>query len=378
MQNEDIRRLDEQVAEKESMLNSSTTKIAQVDETLLQIEEELQNLSTERKQKEIDNDLLLSSKKDRYDPFLLFYENKYLLVICSLHLNLSKRCTTDMNVQTENDVSPTETYETTTTCETFHTAQTNCSNLSSPTIADDDDITPLSNCTLSSGEIEDDDDTISDSGIRKSKTSSPSHSNTDPNSKSSLASGSVKKSSLGVPNAIMSDSGVCLDPIKNINSVQAGSDLDKNVYSSNGGAGGDTALCNSDDETASCSSCEINPNSEALHTHCPMHSLRRKIAAQKALIMKNLEMNVNKTKLDEQIAELQELQKRYVKMEKHALQNANSMDDHQLCCSSLPEYDQNDDDNNESNTTMESPSYMMPTMTRSWPTSIRDDFCKSM
>lgn len=78
MQNEDIRRLDEQVAEKESMLNSSTTKIAQVDETLLQIEEELQNLSTERKQKEIDNDLLLSSKKDRYDPFLTFLRKQIL------------------------------------------------------------------------------------------------------------------------------------------------------------------------------------------------------------------------------------------------------------------------------------------------------------
>lgn len=78
MQNEDIRRLDEQVAEKESMLNSSTTKIAQVDETLLQIEEELQNLSTERKQKEIDNDLLLSSKKDRYDPFFNFLRKQIL------------------------------------------------------------------------------------------------------------------------------------------------------------------------------------------------------------------------------------------------------------------------------------------------------------
>lgn len=78
MQNEDIRRLDEQVAEKESMLNSSTTKIAQVDETLLQIEEELQNLSTERKQKEIDNDLLLSSKKDRYDPFFTFLRKQIL------------------------------------------------------------------------------------------------------------------------------------------------------------------------------------------------------------------------------------------------------------------------------------------------------------
>lgn len=78
MQNEDIRRLDEQVAEKESMLNSSTTKIAQVDETLLQIEEELQNLSTERKQKEIDDDLLLNSKKDRYNPFLTLLRKQIL------------------------------------------------------------------------------------------------------------------------------------------------------------------------------------------------------------------------------------------------------------------------------------------------------------
>lgn len=282
--------------------------------------------------------------------------------------------TTDMNVQTENDVSLSETYET--TCDTFHTAQTNCSNLSSPTIGDDD-TSPLSNCTLSSGELEDDDDdTISDSGIRKSKSSSPSSSitaNTDLNSKSSnsTASGSLRKV-LALPNAVMSDSGVCLDPIKNVTANQnaavssAGDQQHQHV---------DGLPCNSDDETASCSSCEINTHSDSVHPHCPMHNLRRKIASQKALIMKNLEMNVNKTKLDEQISELQELQKRYVKMEKHAMENSNSMEDHHLCCNALRDFDNNDDDNNESNAAIESSPYM-PNMTRSWP-SVRD-FRKSL
>ncbi|XP_073813304.1 kinesin-like protein 98A isoform X1 [Musca autumnalis] len=346
--NEDIRRLDEQVAEKESMLNSSTAKIAQVDENLLQIEEELQSLLSERKEKEMENETLNMKKE-------------------SLQLQLNKRCTTDMNVQTEIDVSHSETYET--TCDTFHTAQTNCSNLGSPTIAEDD-ITPLSNCTLSSGEIEDD-DTISDSGMKKSKTSSPTSSttnSTEPNSKSSVASGSVRRSLAAVPDAVMSDSGVCLDSVRNVNLLQTGGDA-----VANGGC--DVALCNSDDETGSCSSCEMNTNADGMHSNCPMHNLRCKIAAQKALIMKNLEMNVNKAELDEQIAELQELQKRYVKMEKHAMEHANSMDDHHLCCQTMQEYDQNDEDNNESNTQT---SYLsVSNMTRSWPSSVRDDFSET-
>ncbi|XP_075164905.1 kinesin-like protein 98A isoform X2 [Haematobia irritans] len=353
--NDDIRRLDEQVANKESILSSSTAKIAQVDENLLQIEEELQKLLLERKHKEMDNENQLALKKE------------------SLQLQLSKKGTTDMNVQTESDVS----YS---TCDTFHTAQTNLSsNLSSPTIADDD-ITPLSNCTLSSGgEIEDDDDTISDSGIRKSKTSSPTSSttnSTEPNSTSSAAASGSHKKLIGLPNAVMSDSGVCLDPIRGMNSVKAPGDLTK-LNSTANGFKGENVHCNSDDETASCSSCEINPNIDSLHSHCPMHNLRRKIAAQKALIMKNLEMNVNKAKLDEQIAELQDLQKRYVIMEKQALENVNSIEDHHLCCNPIQDYDHNEDDNNESNAPTEgTSSYMMPSMTRSWP-SVRDDYAET-
>lgn len=62
-QNEDIRRLDEQVGEKERVLKSSTAKIAQVDEHLLQIEAELDQLCMERKQKEMDNDDLTTDKE---------------------------------------------------------------------------------------------------------------------------------------------------------------------------------------------------------------------------------------------------------------------------------------------------------------------------
>lgn len=58
--------MDEQVGEKERVLKSSTAKIAQVDENLLQIEEELAVLCSERKQKEKDNDDQ-TTKRERYD-----------------------------------------------------------------------------------------------------------------------------------------------------------------------------------------------------------------------------------------------------------------------------------------------------------------------
>ncbi|XP_065367327.1 kinesin-like protein Klp98A [Calliphora vicina] len=363
--NEDIHRLDEQVAEKERILKASTTKIAQVDETLLQIEEQLEKLRLQRLQKEADNDDLQMKKE-------------------SLKLSLNRKSTTDMNVQTENDISSrTDTYET--TCDTFHTAQTNCSNLSSPTIAEDE-ITPLSSCTLSSGEIEDDvddlndneddDDTISD-GIRKSKSSPSSSMATNTDTHSSSKGGSIRKN-LNVPNAVMSDSGVCLDTVKSSNPNH----LNDLTTSTNMPLDNDNVLhaaCNSDDETASCSSCEISANSDSMQPHCPMHSLRRKIAAQKALIMKNLEMNVNKAMLDEQIAELQELQKRCVKIEKHMLETGqHTADEHQLCCqTNNEELEYDNEEGVESaaryrdiTSSMDGSSYM-PNMTRSWP-SVRD------
>lgn len=64
LKNEDIHRLDEQVAEKERILKASTTKIAQVDENLLQIEEQLEKLRLQRIQKEAENDEL-QMKKER-------------------------------------------------------------------------------------------------------------------------------------------------------------------------------------------------------------------------------------------------------------------------------------------------------------------------
>lgn len=52
------------MAEKERILKASTTKIAQVDENLLQIEEELEKLRLERIEKEADNEEL-QKKKER-------------------------------------------------------------------------------------------------------------------------------------------------------------------------------------------------------------------------------------------------------------------------------------------------------------------------
>lgn len=53
------------MAEKERILKASTTKIAQVDENLLQIEEQLEKLRLQRLQKEADTDQI-QMKKERF------------------------------------------------------------------------------------------------------------------------------------------------------------------------------------------------------------------------------------------------------------------------------------------------------------------------
>lgn len=79
----------------------------------------------------------------------------------------------------------------------------------------------------------------------------------------------------------------------------------------------------SDDESGSCSSCEINGNNRP---HCSLHIMRKRIATQKAFIMKNLELNIDKAQLDRQISELQDLHKKYFEMERK------NKGDHEFCC----------------------------------------------
>lgn len=132
-----------------------------------------------------------------------------------------------------------------------------------------------------------------------------------------------------------------------------------------------------DEESGSCSSCELNSNNNLSleRPHCSLHILRKKIAAQKAFIMKNLELEIDKVQLDKQISELQELQKRYFAMEKQLQIRG----DHETCCSERRNSNKICDItpspssilSTSNNNTFESPTddcSIAPSMTRSCPT----------
>lgn len=90
--------------------------------------------------------------------------------------------------------------------------------------------------------------------------------------------------------------------------------------------------------------------------YCAMQKLRHRIALQKAQIMKNLELNCDKNILDDGIAQLQELQRQYVKYEKEYQANGST-------CPSDDEFNGNND------------SYAQ-SVTRSLPSSIGGGFSK--
>ncbi|KRG01303.1 uncharacterized protein Dmoj_GI24560, isoform B [Drosophila mojavensis] len=279
--NEEIRRLDEQIAEKERILNASTSKIAKVDETMLEIQTQLERLRQERAESEKETQAMRAKKQ-------------------SMQLPVPAANDTD-------EVSKSDTYE---TCDTFHTAQSDFSLLSSPTITEGQQ-SPLSNCSCDrDDDAEDtrkDDFSGSSEDASRTCTAGPS-------------SGSGSTSNAPSLQAIMSDSGVCLES-RNQAVVQNGS----------GGNYRQTTRT-SDDETGSCSSCELGRNSNVTRAYCPLHVQRRKIAAQKAQIMKSLETDVNKAQLDEQIAVLQELQRSYMQMEQELLQTVQDLESHADCC----------------------------------------------
>ncbi|XP_030563711.1 kinesin-like protein Klp98A isoform X1 [Drosophila novamexicana] len=279
--NEEIRRLDEQIAEKERILNASTTKIAKVDETMLEIQAQLERLRQERAESEKESQAMRVKKQG---------------------MQLQMSSANDMD-----EVSKSDTYE---TCDTFHTAHSDFSLLSSPTITEGQQ-SPLSNFSCEAeDEAEDtrkDDFSGSSEDTSRTCTAGPS-------------SGSGSTSMAPGSQAIMSDSGVCLDS--------------RNQALVQNGAGGNyrQTTRTSDEETGSCSSCELGRNSGMTRAYCPLHAQRRKIAAQKALIMKNLETDLNKVQLDEQIAVLQDLQRSYIQMEQEMLQTVQDLESHAQCC----------------------------------------------
>ncbi|XP_060645845.1 kinesin-like protein Klp98A isoform X1 [Drosophila nasuta] len=267
--NEEIRRLDEQIAEKERILNASTSKIAKVDETMLEIQAQLDRLRLERIEGEKEAQSIKAKKQS---------------------MQLQVQSSNEMD-----DVSKSDTYK---TCDTFPSDF-------SPTITEGQQ-SPLSNCSCDAGdEAEDtrkDDFSGSSEDTSRTCTAGPS-------------SGSAPSSQ-----AVMSDSGVCLDS-RNQALLQNGVAANHRHQ-----------MRTSDEETGSCSSCEIGRYPGLTRAYCPLHAKRRKIAAQKALIMKNLESDVNKTELDEQIADLQDLQRSYIQLEQELLQSVQDLEAHALCC----------------------------------------------
>lgn len=128
-----------------------------------------------------------------------------------------------------------------------------------------------------------------------------------------------------------------------------------------------------DEDSGSCSSCELNSNNNLTldRPHCSLHILRKKIAAQKAFIMKNLELEIDKVQLDKQISELQDLQKKYFTMEKQLQVKG----DHETCCSERKHCDITPSPSTilttSNNNTFDSPTddcSIAPSMTRSCPT----------
>ncbi|KAM8703883.1 hypothetical protein ACLKA7_008503 [Drosophila subpalustris] len=278
--NEEIRRLDEQIAEKERILNDSTNKIAKVDETMLEIQAQLEHLCRERAESEKESQAIRAKKQS---------------------MQLQVQSSNDMD-----DVSKSDTYK---TCDTFH------SDFSSPTITEGQQ-SPLSNCSFEAGDEAEytrkDDLSGSSEDASRTCTAGPS---------SGSGSGSGSTSVALSSQANMSDSGVCLD-----NRNQA---LPHNRV---GGGNYRHTMRTSDEETCSCSSGEVARNTAMTRSYCPLHAKRCKIAAQKALIMKNLESDVNKAELDDQIADLQELQRSYIQLEQEMLQSVEDLKAHALCC----------------------------------------------
>ncbi|XP_055849547.1 kinesin-like protein Klp98A isoform X1 [Episyrphus balteatus] len=301
--NEDVKKLEEQITDKEKVLNAGTNKIAKIDEEIMQLDQELQELNSQGREK-----TEIKSKKS------------------SLKLNLNKM--TNSDAQTDQDeFSNSDTYE---TCDTFHTISSvspiqNDLPTTSSSSSNFPDKLPSSSSTIGNGGN-------SSSGDSNSNSLAPVH-----------------------PNPIMSDSGVCLESIRVPNGIPIV------VTSPTSSIGGTKSV--SDDDTASCSSCETGRSSDISKSYCSMHALRRKIAAQKALIMKNLEMDADKSQLDSQIAQLQELQRRYVKIEKELSLSGRS---HLECCNDEEITYDDGSCSNAMTQSMETSSYV-PSMTMSCP-----------
>lgn len=230
---------------KDNMLEQCHRKIEEMDERLRQLEAENRLLLTQKSQEELER---INLKKQAM----------------SLPLkNTTTTCSTDVQTDTSGLEAKTTGTE---TCDTFHTANSDCSFASA----------------------------LPSPFPPKATTSEAAPAKATPVSDAS----SLPED----PKALMSDSGVCLDTKAHEATAPSTSSSVQNPL----------AKSSFDGDNLSTSSSH-NLYEQLLHSQ--MNKLREEIATKKARIMRILELGGEKATLDMMINELQELQKDYVKME---------------------------------------------------------------
>lgn len=261
-QRDEIEKYENELIEKDNMLQQCHQKIEELHEKLTKLETENRLLLTQKSQEEQDR---IQLKKQ------------------SLTLNLRNK-TSDVQTDTlglkdSNGAQTTETE----TCDTFHTANSDCSFASA-----------LPSPFPPRQEHQDDDD---DKETQESEV------------KDTATNIETMSAVIGLPEqqddkTVMSDSGVCLENNKvpepepqTSSSCNVQNTLMKHLY---------------DGDNLSTHSSQIFYE-QLLNTQ--MDKLREKIATKKAEIMRILEMGGEKSKLDDMINDLQELQKEFVKYE---------------------------------------------------------------
>lgn len=267
---------------KEKMLTDATQKIAEMDEQIHLLEKENHELLKQKTKEELEK---LQLKKQ------------------SLSLNL-KHTTAHTDVQTDtsglggcksyssDSQTNTATLE---TCDTFHTANSDCSFASALPSPEKSNVIVNILPTPSPS-------------ISPTTTSLPQDlPDSDPNDSSEIPS------KLTLKNHLMCDSGVCLEANVLVCN-KTDNDTEPEQSSSNGAAQTQPApikLIFEDDNLSTNSSQTFYDYLLAAQ----MHHLCEKIAAKKADIMRSLEVGCNKEVLDEKINQLQELQRDYVRYE---------------------------------------------------------------
>lgn len=258
-QRDEIEKYENELIEKDNMLEQCHRKIEELHEKLTKLETENRLLLTHKSQEEQDR---IQLKKQ------------------SLTLNLRNK-TSDVQTDTlglkdSNGAQTTETE----TCDTFHTANSDCSFASA-----------LPSPFPPRQEHQDDDDS-QDSEVKDMATNTETMSD--------INGHPVEQED----KTVMSDSGVCLENNKvpepepqTSSSCAVQNTLMKHLY---------------DGDNLSTHSSQIFYE-QLLNTQ--MDKLREKIATKKAEIMRILEMGGEKSKLDDMINDLQELQKEFVKYE---------------------------------------------------------------